>query len=96
MGIASCRLAIKVVPNAPRNEIAGGLGNALKIKIHAPPLDGRANDVLCAFLADVLDLPRRAVVLQQGEKSRQKLVQIDGLDLDLARARLLSKDRSAS
>jgi uncharacterized protein (TIGR00251 family) len=76
-----CRIAIKVIPNAPRNQITGWLGPALKIKVHAPPLDGRANEALCAFLAGTFGLPIRAVTLLQGEKSRQKLIQICGLDL---------------
>jgi uncharacterized protein (TIGR00251 family) len=85
-----CTLAIKVIPNAPRTEIAGWLGDALKIKVHAPALEGRANDELCEFLAGKLDLPRRAVTLLQGEKSRQKVVSILGLTRVVANARLSS------
>jgi len=48
---ASCTLAIKVVPNAPRSAVAGWLGEALKVKVHAPPVEGRANEELCSFLA---------------------------------------------
>jgi uncharacterized protein (TIGR00251 family) len=84
----SCRLAIKAIPNAPRNAVAGWLGDALKVKVHAPALDGRANDELSAFLAATLGLPRRAVTLVQGEKSRQKVVAIAGLTLAEAKARL--------
>jgi hypothetical protein len=84
----SCTLAIKAVPNAPRSAIVGWLGDALKIKIHAPALEGRANDALCEFLADELGLPRRAVTLAQGDKSRQKLVRIAGLTLASVKAKL--------
>ena len=84
----TCTLAVKAVPNAPRSEVAGWLGDALKIKIHAPALDGRANDALCEFLADALGLPRRAVTLARGDKSRQKLVRIAGLTLPEVRAKL--------
>jgi uncharacterized protein (TIGR00251 family) len=77
----SCKLAIKAIPNAPRNAVAGWLGDALKVKVHAPALEGRANDELCEFLADTLGLPRRAVTVAQGDKSRQKLLLIDGLTL---------------
>lgn len=83
-----CTLAVKAVPNAPRSAVAGRLGDALKIKIHAPALDGRANDALCEFLADELGLPRRAVTLAQGDKSRQKLVRIAGLTLTEVHAKL--------
>ena len=48
----SCTLAIKAIPNAPRSEVIGWLGEALKVKVHAPPVEGRANEVLCEFLAD--------------------------------------------
>ncbi len=83
-----CTLAIKAVPNAPRSEVVGWLGDALKIKIHAPALEGRANDALCEFLADALAFPRRAVTLAHGDKSRQKLVRIAGLTLAEVRAKL--------
>ncbi len=77
----SCTLTIKAVPNAPRSEVVGWLGDALKIKIHAPPVEGRANDALCAFLAATLGLPRRAVTVLRGDTSRLKTVRIDGLPL---------------
>ena len=84
----SCTIAIKAIPNAPRNQVVGWLGDALKIKVHAPALEGRANDELRDVLADALGLPRRAVTVISGEKSRQKRLRIDGLDLDEIRARL--------
>ncbi len=84
-----CTLAIKAIPNAPRNEVVGWLGDALKVKVHAPPVEGRANEVLCEFLADTLGLPRRAVTVLRGDTSRQKLVRVEGLDLAAAHARLL-------
>ncbi|MFA5056583.1 MAG: DUF167 domain-containing protein [Opitutaceae bacterium] len=74
-----CTLTLKVIPRAPRDEIAGWLGDALKVKVHAPALDGRANAALTEFLADRLGLPPRAVTLLHGDKSRQKIVRIDGL-----------------
>ncbi len=84
----SCTLPIKAIPNAPHSEVIGWLGEALKIKIHAPALDGRANDALCEFLAAELGLPRRAVALAHGDKSRRKLVRISGLTLADVRSRL--------
>jgi uncharacterized protein (TIGR00251 family) len=88
MPAPSCTLPIAVVPNAPRNEIIGWLGNAVKLKIHAPPLEGRANAALCEFLADELDLPRRAVTVAVGSLSRRKIVHIEGLDLAAVLVRL--------
>jgi hypothetical protein len=84
----SCRLAVKVIPNAPRNAVAGWMGDALKVKVHAPAREGLANAELCAFFAEVLGLPRRAVTLARGDKSREKLIAITGLSLDEVRRRL--------
>jgi uncharacterized protein len=75
----TCTIAVKIIPNAPRSEIVGWLGEALKIKIHAPPIEGRANDALCEYLADSLGIPRRAIRMIRGETSRQKVIAIDGL-----------------
>ena len=85
---ASCTLVIKAIPNAPRSEVIGWLGEALKIKVHAPPVEGRANEVLCEFLADRLDLPRRAVTVLRGDTSRQKILRVDGLTFAELKAKL--------
>lgn len=77
-----CRLEIKAIPNAPRSEVIGWLGEVLKIKIHAPALEGKANKELCEFLAGMLGLHKRAVRLVQGDSSRKKLVEIHGLTRD--------------
>lgn len=88
MAEISCTLELKVIPNAPRNEVVGWLGTALKVKVHAPALEGRANDELLDFLAEHLGLPRRSVTLLRGDKSRQKIVRIAGLDAAALKARL--------
>ena len=85
---ASCTLAVKAIPNAPRSEVVGWLGDALKVKVHAPPLEGRANEALCEFLADTLDLPRRSVTVVRGDTSRQKIIRIAGLTMEAVKARL--------
>jgi uncharacterized protein (TIGR00251 family) len=82
-----CTLELKTIPNAPRDEIAGWLGDALKVKVHAPALEGRANDALLVFLAKGLGVPRRAVTLLRGDKSRHKVVRITGLTLAEVKAR---------
>lgn len=88
MSTPSCRLEVKVVPGASRDEVAGTMGAAVKIKLRAPPVDGKANEALVEFLAEKLGVPRRAVTLERGETSRQKLLRVDGLDLATARVRL--------
>ncbi|HZP58742.1 MAG TPA: DUF167 domain-containing protein [Opitutaceae bacterium] len=77
----SCTLAVKVVPGASRNELCGWMGEAVKIKLSAPPVEGRANEALIEFLAEKLDRPRRAVTLVRGAAARQKWLRIDGLSL---------------
>lgn len=72
-------LAVKVIPNAPRDEIVGWLGDALKIKLQAPPVEGRANAALCTFLAAQLQLPKSSVTVATGETSRQKRIHLAGL-----------------
>ena len=75
----SCTLAIKAITHAPRSAVCGWLGDALKVNIHAPPVEGRANQVLCEFLADELGLSCRSFTLLRGDTSRQKVLRIDGL-----------------
>ncbi len=79
--MASCRLEIKAVPNAPKSEVVGWLGEALKVKVHAPPVEGKANEALCSFLAETLGLHKRAVQFDRGASSRKKIVMIEGLAL---------------
>ena len=86
--MAACTLELKVIPNAPRNEIAGWLGDVLKVKIHAPALEGRANDALLDFLATELGIHRRDLTLLRGDKSRQKIVRLATLDEITVRQRL--------
>jgi len=86
-----CTLELKVIPNAPRDEIAGWLGDVLKVKIHAPALEGRANDALLDFLATATGVHRRDVTLLRGDRSRQKVVRVAGLDLAEFRRRIRVK-----
>lgn len=70
-------IAVHVQPGAKRTEIAGRHGDALKIRLAAPPVDGKANDALIAFLAESFGVPRRRVTLLRGAKSRDKVVRIE-------------------
>lgn len=83
------RLRIHAQPKASKTEITGPIAGALKIRLRAPPVDGKANEVLLEFLAELFRRPRRDVVLLKGETSRQKLVQISGVTLAQAEALLL-------
>jgi uncharacterized protein YggU (UPF0235/DUF167 family) len=73
------RLAVKVVPGAARDEIAGWLGDALKLRVCAAPERGRANAAVEALLARALELPLANVRIVAGETSQRKLVEITGL-----------------
>lgn len=70
------RLQVQVMPNAKRTEVAGMHGDALKIRLQAQPIEGKANDALVRFIADVLKLPRSAVSVSHGQTSRRKLLEI--------------------
>lgn len=78
-------VAFHVQPGAKKTEVAGPHGEALKIKLAAPPVDGKANASLLAFVADILGLPKAAVTLKSGQTSRQKVVEIHGAPGDGAR-----------
>ena len=86
---AAAILDIRVIPRSPRTRVDGRRGNAILVRLAAPPVDGAANDALIAFLSDALDVPRRDVTLVSGERSRDKRVRIDGVDAATAIARLL-------
>lgn len=70
-------LVVSVVPNAKRTEAVGLHDGALRVRLAAPPVDGKANDRLTDWLADELGLARRAVRLLRGAASRHKQVEID-------------------
>lgn len=71
-------LTLHVQPGAKRSEITGLHGEALKLKLAAPPIDGRANEALLKFIGGLFDVPLRQVELKQGGQSRHKVVAITG------------------
>ena len=73
-------LNIRVVPRASKTAVQGVLGNMLKIRLQAPPVDGKANAALVEFLADTLGIAKSSVVLLSGETGRAKRVLIRGFD----------------
>jgi len=70
------RLIVHITPNAKKTEVIGALGDAIKIKLHAQPIEGKANDALIRFLATRLDVPRSAIAIVQGQTSRRKTIEI--------------------
>ena len=79
---------LHIQPGAKRTECAGMHGEALKIRLAAPPVDGKANDALISFIAKTLGVPKSRVELVSGETSRAKRVRIDGVDAEAARRAL--------
>jgi hypothetical protein len=81
-------LTLHIQPGAKRTEVAGAHGEALKVRLNAPPVDGKANDCLIAYLADLLSLPKARVVLESGLSSRSKRVRAVGIAADRVVAKL--------
>ena len=69
-----------VVPRARASAVAGRHGDAIKIRIAAPPADGAANAALVQFLAETLGVPRRAITITAGTTGRRKIVAVEGID----------------
>lgn len=85
-------LAIRVTPRASRNEISAILSDGtVKIRLTTPPVEGRANEALVGFLADILDVPRSQIEIVAGATGRDKLVSILGLDAGTVQQRILAQ-----
>lgn len=81
-------MKIRVQPGARKNEIVGPHGDSLKIKVAAPPEDGKANAELCAFLADLLGVAKSKVGVVKGHSSREKVIAVEGMTEAQIRAKL--------
>ena len=84
-------LRVHIIPNAKIDKVVGEHDHAIKIKLRAPAVEGKANTVLFRFLAEKLGIPQRAVVLEHGEKSRDKVIRIDGLSEETIREFLTTR-----
>ena len=90
-GAHGAALAIRVVPNAPKTQIVSVMDDGtIKIKVAAPPVDGKANAVLIAYLAKVLGVSESQVEVVAGQKGRNKLVSIINLNVDEVSERILA------
>ncbi len=83
-------MAIHVQPRASRNQLVAQLPDRIAIRLTAPPVDGAANALCCAFLAECLDVPKSRVSVVRGDTSRQKLIRVRGADAPHILARLQS------
>jgi len=74
------RINVKVIPKSSRSEVVGFENGILKVKLTAPPEGGKANKQLIDVLAKYFKVPKRAIIILKGETSRQKVVEIEGLN----------------
>ena len=85
--------SVRVQPRASRTAVAGVLGEGetavLKVALAAPPVEGRANEALIRFFAEILEVPRSAVSIVSGDRSRNKLVRISGIKPETIRKKLV-------
>lgn len=85
---AGLTFAVKVHPRARKNAITGEVGDALKLALTAPPVDGRANQACIEFFANLLDVPRSSITIASGEASRNKIIRVTGRSADEIRSRI--------
>lgn len=87
---AGATFAVKLHPRARKNAITGELGDALKLSLTAPPVEGKANAACIEFLANLLKVPRSSVTIASGLSSRRKVIRVTGLSADELHKRLRS------
>ena len=85
---AGATFQVKVHPRARRNGITGAVGDALKIALTAPPVEGKANEACIALLAEFLNVPRASVTIAAGASSRNKIIAVRGLSAKQVETRL--------
>jgi len=81
---------VKVHPRARKNGITGEIGDALKLALTTPPIEGRANEACIAFMAEFLNVPRSSVTIAAGETNRNKVIHVSGLSAAQVEAQLRS------
>jgi uncharacterized protein (TIGR00251 family) len=72
--------AVKVQPRARKNQVTGVVGDALKLALTAPPVEGRANQAVIGFFAELFQIPRASITIASGATSRNKVIRIAGLN----------------
>ena len=94
MSAATTRLRLRVSPGSGRAEFAGRYGDAWKVRVTAPPENGRANDAVTRLVADTLALPLSAVTIVSGHGGRDKIIELTGVGPGLVERRLASASSS--
>lgn len=75
-------ITLYVIPNAPKNEIVGEYNQALKVKIHAPPVEGKANDEILRFFSKFLNVSKSQIQILKGDKSKLKKILISNMNIE--------------
>lgn len=91
MRLAYVTIDVRVIPRAGKSGVAGRRGDALLVRLNAAPVDGAANAELIDVISDVLDVPKRAVSIVSGARSRQKRVHIEGITDQVVASKLSGK-----
>ena len=86
-------ISIRLQPRARRDEVVGERAGAVVIRVTAPPVDGKANAALCAFIARAAGVPPSRVSVVRGQTSRDKVVGVDGVDEEILKTALLGQSR---
>ncbi len=81
-------ITVKLHPRARKNAVTGEVGDALKVSLTAPPVDGKANQACIEFFAELLKVPRSSVTIASGQTSRRKVIRVAGLSAEEIRKRL--------
>ena len=84
------RITVKVHPRAKRTRIAGRIGDAWKLDLAAPPVDGKANEACVRFFADLAGVPQSRVRIVLGLSNRTKVIELDGVSQELLESRLIA------
>jgi uncharacterized protein len=87
---AGTTFAVKVHPRARKNAVTGVVGDALKLSLTAPPVEGRANQAVIEFFADLFEIPRASVTIASGATRHNKVVRITGLNRAAVEQRLMA------
>jgi uncharacterized protein len=84
-------IRVHIIPNAKIDKVVGERGDVINIKLRAPAVEGKANTAMRYFLAEKLNIPQRAIMLVHGQRSRDKLIRIDGLSEETIRRFLVPR-----
>jgi uncharacterized protein (TIGR00251 family) len=87
------RISLRIQPDAPKNGVAGVVNGVWKVRVAAPPVEGKANRELIEYLSEVLDIPKSNIAIVKGETGRNKVVLISGITKEEVEKRLAERTK---